>query len=116
MFFDSLQMIGMASPGGGQDAQSPLFPFVIMGAMVLMFYFLLIRPQQKREKERRALMANIKSGDRIVFGGGLMGLVANVKEKTVMVKIADNVKVEVVRGAITQVLGPDEQPAMDEKK
>lgn len=93
--------------GGGQ---SPIFMIGWIVIMIAVFYFLLIRPQQKREKERRGMISGVKSGDRIVFGGGFMGTVANVKEKTLMVKIADGVKVEILRAAIVQVLGKDEEP------
>jgi preprotein translocase subunit YajC len=61
------------------------------------------------------MMESIKTGDRVVFGGGIMGIVANVKEKTYVVKIADNVKVEVTRGAVTQVLEKGEQPETEQK-
>lgn len=94
-----------ASPGeGGQSQQSPAFMFVWIILMLGVFYFLMIRPQQRKEKERRALIDNIKSGDRIVFSGGILGLVTNVKDKTFTVKIADNVKIEISRGSVSQVL------------
>ena len=81
-----LQMIGM---------------FVILGVM---FYFLLIRPQQKQRKEQENLIKNVKSGDRILTTGGIYGIVTNVKEKSLMVKIADNVKVEITKSAVGSVV------------
>jgi preprotein translocase subunit YajC len=103
--------MGPAPGGTGQNEQSPLFMFVWLGLMLVIFYFLLIRPQQRREKERRALMDAIKTGDRVLFSGGILGIVVNVKEKTVIVKVADNVKLEVLRGAVQQVLDKGEEPA-----
>ena len=96
----------MGAPAGGDGAQqnSSVFMFVWLGLMVALFYFMLIRPQKRREKERQELLNAVKTGDRVLFGGGILGVVANVKEKTLVVKIADNVKVEVVRGAVSQVL------------
>ena len=100
-----LAMMG-APAGGAQGAapQSSAFMFVWLGLMVALFYFMLIRPQKRREKERVALLNAVKTGDRVLFAGGLLGTVANVKDKTLIVKIADNVKVEIVRSSVSQVL------------
>ena len=90
--------------------------FTFTGTMILMmalFYFMLIRPQRRKEKERKAMLSAVKSGDRVMFGGGLLGTVTNVKDKTVVIKIADKVKVEASRGAVTHILEKDELPADD---
>jgi len=68
------------------------------------FYFLLIRPQQKQAKEKAALVAAVKTGDKVIMNSGLHGIVANVKETTVLVKVADNVKLEFDKAAIAVVL------------
>ena len=73
-----------------------IFIFVI-------FYFLLIRPQQKKAKEHAKLVSSLKTGDEVVTNAGIHGVISNVKEKTVIVKIADNVKVEFDRAAIAAV-------------
>jgi preprotein translocase subunit YajC len=109
-------ILAMGPPPGGQNQQSPLFFPMMLVFMFAFFYFVLFRPQQKREKERRELMANIKSGDRVAFSGGIIGIVTNVKDKTFTIKIADNVKIEVGRSAVSQVLEKGELPAEDEKK
>lgn len=99
------------APGGaGGQQQSPVFMIGWLGLMLVIFYFMLIRPQQRREKERRALLSQIKSGDRVVFCGGLLGIVTNAKEKTFTIKVDEGVKLEVVRGAVTQVLEKGEVP------
>ena len=104
-----LAMMGAPAGGGtGAAPQSSAFMFIWLGLMVALFYFMLIRPQKRREKERRALLEAVKTGDRILFAGGLLGTVANVKEKTLVVKIADGVKIEIVRGAVSQVLDKGE--------
>ncbi len=103
-------------PANGQQPQSPLFMIVWMGLMIAIFYVLLIRPQQRREKERRKLLEAVKPGDRVVFAGGFLGLVTGVKEKTFTIKIADNVRVEVARHAVTQVLPKGEAPSEEETK
>jgi len=74
---------GGAAPGGLGQMMIPML--VIFG----IFYFMIIRPQQRKEKERKAMIASIKSGARIMFSGGILGTVTNVKEHTIVVKIAD---------------------------
>ncbi len=81
--------------------------------MIAVFYFLIMRPQQRREKERRAMLDQVKSGDRIAFSGGILGLVTNVKDKTLTVRIADGVKIEVARHAVAQVLDKGEDVTED---
>ena len=113
-FILNLAMMAPPAKGGQGGAQlSGIFMFVWLGLMIVLFYFMLIRPQKRREKERQALLAAVKTGDRVLFAGGLLGTVANVKEKTLVIKIADGVKVEVLRGAISQVLAKGEEPAED---
>ena len=114
----NLVTLAMAGAPGGQGGQggSPGFMIGWLVLMVGIFYFMLIRPQQRQAKERRALLENIKSGDRVIFSGGIIGIVTNVKDKILVVKIADNVKVDVIRGAVSQVLAKDEEPAAEEKK
>ena len=106
----TLAMAPAPAGGAGAPPQSGAFMFVWLGLMVALFYFMLIRPQKRREKERQALLGAVKTGDRVLFAGGMLGTVANVKEKTLIVKIADGVKVEIVRGAVSQVLDKGEAP------
>ncbi len=80
------------------DLLSSLLPFVFMGVL---FYFLLIRPQQKRQKQHQQLLANLKTGDRVVTSGGIHGLIANVKETTFLLMVADNVKIEIDKSSIS---------------
>ena len=111
----SLLAMAPSPAGAGGAQQSSVFMFVWLGLMVALFYFMLIRPQKRREKERQALLGAVKTGDRVLFGGGFLGVVANVKEKTLIVKIADGVKVEIVRGAVSQVLDKGETPEQEAK-
>jgi preprotein translocase subunit YajC len=86
-------------PGGGIGSFFiPLiFIFVIM-------YFVMIRPQKKRQQQQQQLITSLKTGDRVVTNAGIHGLISNVKENTVLVKVADNVKIEMEKSAITTVL------------
>ena len=91
--------------GGGDGIQMLGFMLLIFA----IFYFMMIRPQMKKEKERKKLIADTKSGDRILFAGGILGTVTNVKDQTFTVKIADNVKIEIARGSVIRVIGKDEE-------
>ena len=91
---------GGASEGGAAGFAS----FIPLVLMFVIFYFLLIRPQQKRSKEHRALIANLKKGDRIVTTGGLHGRVTGLDETTLTVEIADKVRVKISRGNVAGVV------------
>jgi len=71
---------------------------------------LLIRPQQKRQKEHQRLLSDLKTGDKVVTSSGIHGLIANVKDTTFLVKVADNVKIEVDKNAIASVSKSVDQP------
>jgi preprotein translocase subunit YajC len=101
------ELIAMAPTPAGteQDPRAGMLQMVGMFLILgVMFYFLLIRPQQKQRKEQEALLKNIKTGDKILMNSGIYGIVSNVKDKTLMVKIADNVKVEVLKSAVSSVV------------
>lgn len=109
-------IVAMAAPGQGGQQQSSFFPLLMMIAMFAIMWFVLIRPQQRREKDRREMINQVKTGDRVIFAGGLIGIVTNAKDKTVTIKIADNVKVEAARYAISQVLGKGDMPETEAQK
>jgi preprotein translocase subunit YajC len=83
---------------GAAEAGSPMMSFVVpMIFMVVIFYFLLIRPQQKKAKEHKALLDNLKKGDRIITSGGMIGTIINIDDQIVNVEIADKVRIEMGR-------------------
>jgi preprotein translocase subunit YajC len=88
-----------SSPPGGILGS----PFVMMGLMVVMFYFLLIRPQQRQRKEMAARIASLQSGDKVVTTSGIHGIVHNVKEHTVMIKVAEGTMLEFDKAAVAAV-------------
>jgi preprotein translocase subunit YajC len=117
--FNTLMIFGMGTPPAGQGQPAQGGGMLMMGYMVIifaLFYFMMIRPQMKREKERKKLIEAIKSGDRVMFCGGMLGVVASVKEQTFVVKVAENVKLEVARGAVVKVLDKDEAPGEVDNK
>ncbi|MFH1888763.1 MAG: preprotein translocase subunit YajC [Candidatus Omnitrophota bacterium] len=77
-----------------------LFPLILI---FVVFYFLLIRPQKAREKEHQKVIANLNKNDEVVTSGGIHGTIVNVKDKTVTLRIDDNVKMEIEKGAVAQV-------------
>jgi preprotein translocase subunit YajC len=105
-----------AAPGAApqQDLFQVLLPFLFMGVI---FYFLLIRPQQKRQKQHQQLLSGLKTGDRVVTSSGIHGLIANVKETTFLLKVADNVKIEIDKSAIAGVeKAAEAKPTVSEPK
>lgn len=100
MFINLLAQAASPAPAG----PSPLASFVPIILIFVIMYFLLFRPQMKRQKEQQKLIAALKTGDRVVTASGIHGLISNVKERTVILKIADNVKIEVEKSAIGNVL------------
>ena len=90
--------------------------FLQMAPLLLIFvvfYFLLIRPQNKRMKEHRAQIDAVKKGDRVVTGGGLLGKVTKVDDGEVEIELAQGVKVRAVKSTLTQVVDPTANPAND---
>ena len=85
------------------EAPSPFYSIGMMVALFAIFYFLLIRPQQKRAKEHSNMVDAVKRGDRVVTGGGLVGKVAKVTETEVQIDLAEGVRVTAVKGTLQDV-------------
>jgi preprotein translocase subunit YajC len=101
-----LTLLAQAAPGAPE--QPPvLFQFLPLIIIAVLFYFLLIRPQQKKQKEHQRLVSSVKTGDKVITAGGLHGIVANVKETTFLVKVAENVKIEFDKSSVTSVTKAD---------
>jgi preprotein translocase subunit YajC len=92
------QAAGGSSPGGD------LMTFLPMIAIFVVFYFLLIRPQQKRAKETRAMLEALQKGDEVVTAGGIVGRIAKLTDQYAAIEIAPNVEISVQRGSISQLL------------
>jgi preprotein translocase subunit YajC len=100
---------------GGLFDQSALVQFLPLVLIFVVFYFLLIRPQQKKQKDHRAMLDTLRRGDRVITGGGIIGTVNRVTSpEEVEVDIAQNVRVRVLRSTITSVLAkPDPSAARE---
>ena len=88
--------------GGGSDFLVQLFPLVLI---FIVFYFLLIRPQQSKMKAQREMLSGVKRGDRVVTGGGIIGLVTKViSDSELQVELAEGVRVRIIKQTITDIL------------
>ncbi len=98
---DLLYGMGGTQPAGGGGAGF-IFYFILL---FLIFYFLLIQPQRRKEKEHRQMLASLKKGDKVVTLGGIHGVVVNIKDKTVVLKVDDNTRIEFSKSAISYKIG-----------
>jgi len=104
IYLNSLQLIGMMPQGeGGGSAISTV---VMLSLIFGIFYFMIIRPQQKRQKERTSLLESVKKGYKIVTIGGVHGTVVGIEEKTLLIEIADGVKVKYEKSAVSNINRP----------
>lgn len=104
------------SPGGGAEGGAGGFTgFIPLILMFVIFYFLLIRPQQKRSKEHRQMVSSLKKGDRIVTSGGIHGRITGIDDNTLTVEIADKVRVKVARANVSAMVQPASQSQSDKK-
>lgn len=85
-------------------AANPLASFIPIILIFIIMYFLLFRPQIRRQKEQARIVSALKTGDRVVTASGIHGIITNVKDTTVTVKVADNVKLEMEKTAVTTVV------------
>ncbi|MBI4699324.1 MAG: preprotein translocase subunit YajC, partial [Nitrospirae bacterium] len=104
MFADIVYAMGTAPQDAGGAGQggpgSMLTSFLPLIFIFVIFYFLLIRPQSKKAKEHKAMLDNLKKGDKIITTGGIYGLVEDIECDTISIKIAENVKIKASRGAV----------------
>ncbi len=115
-FISFLQTSGGASSASTTAGfLTTIVPFVLI---IVIFYFFLIRPQNKKQKETQKMIDALKKGDKVVTIGGIHGVISSTKEKTVVVKIDDNTKVEFTRSAIASVQSdkPLEEPKSTERR
>jgi preprotein translocase subunit YajC len=106
-----LKTIALAQPeggggGGGTSSGPGMQPLLFMMiAMFAVMYFLTIRPQQKREKERREMLAALSKGDRVITNGGILGTIIGLNDRSVVLRVSDDpvVKLEFVRAAVSKV-------------
>lgn len=100
-----MELIFAMAPSGGEGGGGSMISTLIMfGAIFAIFYFMIIRPQQKRAKERDKMLSAVGKGDKIVTSGGIHGTVAGLDEKTVLIDVGNNVKIKMDRSAIGSIV------------
>jgi preprotein translocase subunit YajC len=100
--------IALFAEAAQQQGPNPLY-FLL--AMVVMMYFMMIRPQRRAQKEHQMKLAAVKSGDEVIACGGIHGLVTNVADRVVTLKIADNVKIRIEKASIVTITKKSDEPA-----
>jgi preprotein translocase subunit YajC len=107
-----MSMVQAPPPGQGGTAQllMGILPWLLI---FVIFYILMIRPQQRRAKEHQAAIAAVKKGDEVITGGGIRGRVTKVSDDEAEVEIAQGVKIRVIKSTISQVISPSAKPAND---
>jgi preprotein translocase subunit YajC len=93
-----------APPGSASGPAAFLQPLILVGAMFAIFYFIVLRPQQRQKVDRERMLGALKKGDRVVMTSGLHGTVTNLSEHTVTLRVADQVKLEFDRSAVGRVV------------
>lgn len=106
-FFSRLPLLQAATNPGGQM----MTMLITFGLIIFIFYFLVIRPQNKKQKDAKRMLEALKKGDKVVTIGGIRGQVTSVKEQTVTIKIDTDTKIEVNKSAVSSVVEKKESPA-----
>jgi preprotein translocase subunit YajC len=106
-------VLAAAAQQGGLGGMNFLVMIVLFFGLM---YVMMIRPQQRREKERQRLIAELRAGQRVMFAGGLIGTISEAREHTFLIEVSPKVTVEVARGAVARVLKEGEAAKLDEQR
>jgi len=112
-FSNSMTTTSLLAAAAAPSGASFFIQTIPLVLVFVIFWFLLIRPQQKRMKEHQAEIAAVKKGDRVVTGGGLLGKVTKVGDTEVEVELGPNVRVQALKSTLSQVVDPTARPAND---
>jgi len=110
MLMSMVQAAPAGQAGGTANVLMGIVPWLLI---FVIFYFLMIRPQQQRVKQHQSAISAVKKGDEIVTGGGIRGKVTKVADDEAEVEIAQGVKIRVIKSTISQVISPNTKPAND---
>ena len=97
---NNLASILLMAPAQGGEGQSPYGSFIFLGLIIVVFYFFMIRPQMKKQKEMKQFRSSLEKGDKVVTTGGIYGKIADIKEETLTIEIDTNVKIKVAKSAV----------------
>lgn len=97
----ALASLGGCIPEGGAQEEGSIVPLIILLVFIFgVFYFLLIRPQRKRQKEHQQLMIELKKGDKVITAGGIYGVIESLSEDSIVIKVESGVTMRVARGSV----------------
>jgi len=111
--FSAFAVTAAAAQPGGPSLLIQLAPFILI---FVVFYFLLIRPQQQRMKQHREMIENLRRGDEVVTQGGLIGKITRLSDGEATVEIAEGVRVKILKGTVTEVRARTEPAKSDKRK
>jgi len=111
MFLSIAYAMGQAPQQPGAEAPNPLISLMPLILMFVIFYFLLIRPQQKKQKDHKAMLSELKKNDQVITSGGIYGTIVNIKDNTYVIRVDDNVKIEISKTAVSGVTKKTEKTA-----
>ena len=100
--FEKIAYAAAGQPGAAGESTNPVHFFVMMGMVMVVFYFLMIRPQQKKQQDLQKAVSELKKGDKVVTIGGIIGIVASIQNDYVVLKVGEgDTKIEVLKSAIS---------------
>lgn len=100
-------LLAMA-PQGQDGGGSMVSTLIMFGAIFAIFYFMIIRPQQKKAKDREKMLSALKKGDKVITNGGLHGVIAGLDDKTCLIDVGNNVKMKFERSSVSIINNPKE--------
>tara|TARA_B000000441_G_C21616352_1_gene274803 strand:- start:278 stop:583 length:306 start_codon:yes stop_codon:yes gene_type:complete len=98
----------MGAPPAGGGEPSPIASLLPFALMFLVLYLLILRPQMKKQKQQQQMIDELEKGDQVVTSGGIHGLIQNIKDDIIVLKIAENVKIELSRSAVSRVVNTED--------
>ena len=107
---------GAAATATEETAKKPFSPLILIGGIFVIMYFLMIRPQKKKQKEKAAMLSAVEPGDKIISIGGIYGEVKQVKDNSVRVQIDDRTRIELAKSSISTIVQKANAPAEVEVK
>ena len=107
---------GAAATGTEEATKKPFSPLILIGGIFVIMYFLMIRPQKKKQKEKMAMLSAVEPGDKIISIGGIYGEVKQVKDNSVRVQIDDRTRIELAKSSISTIVQKANAPAEVEVK
>ncbi len=97
-------IILMAPSQGGDQGSSAISTVVMFGSIILIFYFMIYRPQRKRQKEREALISKMDKGDKVILAGGMHGTISAIEDTTVLIQVSDSTKIRFEKSSVNSVI------------